>query len=44
MHLLRNIDGGIEGAVLSPANCDDRDPALALLLLVEGGIVLADLG
>ena len=44
MHLLRNISGGIEGAILTPANCDDRDPALALLLLVDGGTVLADLG
>ncbi|MEW6213483.1 MAG: transposase [Acidobacteriota bacterium] len=44
LHLLRNIDGGIEGAILTPANTDDRDPALGLLLLVDGGIVLADLG
>lgn len=44
LHLLRNIRGGIEGGILTPANTDDRDPALALLLLVDGGIVLADLG
>lgn len=44
LHLLRNIEGAIEGGILTPANTDDRDPALALLLLVDGGIVLADLG
>ena len=44
MHPLRNIGGSIQAVILTPANCDDRDPALALLLLVEGGIVLADLG
>lgn len=44
MHLLIAERGHILGALLSPANCDDRDPALALCWAVEGGAALADLG
>jgi len=44
LHLLIAERGHILGALLSPANLDDRDPALALCWAVEGGAVLADLG
>ena len=44
LHLLIAERGHILGALLSPANCDDRDPALALCWATDGGAVLADLG
>ena len=44
LHLLIAERGHVLGAVLTPANWDDRDPALALCWAVEGGAVLADLG
>jgi IS5 family transposase len=44
LHLLIAERGHVLGALLSPANWDDRDPALALCWAVEGGTVLADLG
>jgi hypothetical protein len=44
LHLLIAERGHVLGAILTPANCDDRDPALALCWAVEGGAVLADLG
>jgi len=44
LHLLIAERGHVLGALLSPANWDDRDPALALCWAVEGGAVLADLG
>lgn len=43
LHLLIAERGHILGALLSPANTDDRDPALALCWATEGGAVLADL-
>jgi hypothetical protein len=44
LHLLIAGRGHVLGASLTPANWDDRDPALALCWAVEGGAVLADLG
>jgi transposase len=44
LHLLRNAAGLIVGAMLTPANWDDRPAALELAQSVDGGIVLGDLG
>jgi len=44
LHLLTSARGHILSALLTPANTDDRDPALALCWATEGGAVLADLG
>jgi hypothetical protein len=44
LHLLREHTGGISDALLTPANGDDRDPALELARSVDGGIRLGDLG
>jgi DDE family transposase len=44
LHLLIAERGHILGAVLTPANWDDRDPALALCYATEGGAALADMG
>ena len=44
LHVLRHIDGRIVNLVLTPGNWDDREPALALLLGVNGGVTLGDLG
>ena len=43
-HALVHHSGLILAAVLTPANFDEREAALALCLSVDGGIVLADLG
>jgi len=44
LHTLRNAAGLIIDAILTPANFDDRNPALELAQAVDGGIVLGDLG
>jgi transposase len=44
LHLLRHIEGRVMNIVLTPGNCNDRDPALALVAAVDGGITLGDLG
>lgn len=44
LHILRHIDGRIVNVVLTPGNWDDRAPALTLLLGVNGGVTLGDLG
>jgi transposase len=44
LHVLRHIDGRILNLILTPGNWDDRDPALALVQSVEGGVTLGDLG
>ena len=44
LHALRHISGRIVNVVLTPANWDDRDPALCLALSADGGITLGDLG
>ena len=44
LHLLRHIDGRVLNIILTPGNCDDRLPALALVQAVSGGITLGDLG
>ena len=44
LHLLTSARGHILGALLTPANTDDRDPALALCWTTAGGAVLGDLG
>jgi transposase len=44
LHALRHIRGRIVNLVLTPANWDDRDPALCLMLNADGGIALGDLG
>jgi transposase len=42
--LLRHIEGRVLNIVLTPGNCDDRIPALALVQGVAGGVTLGDLG
>ena len=44
LHLLRNAAGFIVDAILTPANYDDRGPALEMAQCVDGGIMLGDLG
>ena len=44
LHLLRHIDGRVLNVVLTPGNWNDRDPALALVAEVDGGITLGDAG
>jgi IS5 family transposase len=44
LHTLIHHSGTILSAVLTPANWDEHDPALALALSVDGGVVLGDLG
>jgi hypothetical protein len=44
LHALVHHSGPILAAVLTPANFDEREAALALCLSVDGGIVLGDLG
>ena len=44
LHLLRHIDGRVLNIILTPGNCDDRLPALALVYGLAGGIALGDLG
>lgn len=44
LHLLRHIDGRVLNIVLTPGNWDDREPALALVQSVDGGITIGDLG
>lgn len=44
LHLLRHLDGRVLNLILTPGNCDDRLPALALVQAVDGGITLGDLG
>lgn len=44
LHLLRHLSGRVMNLILTPGNCDDRDPALALVQNVDGGVTLGDLG
>jgi transposase len=44
LHLLRHIDGRVLNIILTPGNCDDRLPALALVQGLAGGVTLGDLG
>jgi Transposase DDE domain len=44
LHLLRHIDGRTLHILLTPGNCDDRLPALALVHGLAGGITLGELG
>ena len=44
LHVLRNINGAIVDAILTPGNWNDRDPILALTVATDGGVVLGDLG
>jgi hypothetical protein len=44
LHTLQNAAGLIVDAILTPANLDDRDPALELAQSVDGGILLGGLG
>ena len=44
LHVIVNRLGRMVGAILTPANTGDRDPALALAWSVDGGLCLADLG
>lgn len=44
LHLLRHIDGRVLNIILTPGNWDDREPALALVQSVNGGVTLGDLG
>lgn len=44
LHAIVNQHGLTVGALLTPANTDDRDAALALAWATEGGLCLADAG
>lgn len=44
LHAIVNQQGLVIGAIFTPANTDDRDPALALAWAVDGGLALGDLG
>lgn len=44
LHVLRQVDGRVLNLLLTPGNCDDRGPALALVQDVDGGVTLGDLG
>jgi hypothetical protein len=44
LHAVRHIAGRVMNIILTPANWDDRDPALALQEGVDGGVTIADLG
>jgi transposase len=44
LHAIVNQQGLVIGALFTPANTDDRDPAVALAWSAEGGLALADLG
>lgn len=44
LHALNHIAGRVMNIILTPANWDDREPALALSEGVDGGITIADLG
>ncbi len=42
--LLRHMSGRVLNLILPPGNWDDRDPALAWVQTVDGGVTLGDLG
>lgn len=44
LHAVRHIAGRVMSLILTPANWDDREPALALQEGVDGGITVGDLG
>jgi len=44
LHVLRHISGRVMNLVLTPGNWDDREPALARVETVDGGITLGALG
>jgi Transposase DDE domain len=44
LHAVRHIKGRLMNIILTPANWDDREPALALNEGIDGGIILSDLG
>lgn len=44
LHAVRHIAGRVMSLILTPANWDDRDPALALQDGTDGGVTIADLG
>ena len=44
LHAMVHYTGTIVSAILTPANFDEREAALALALSVDGGILLGDLG
>lgn len=44
LHASININGHFVGAVLTPANLDDRQAAVAMGLMSDGGVALSDLG
>ena len=44
LHAIVHHTGTIVSAILTPANFDEREVALALALSVDGGIMLGDLG
>jgi transposase len=44
LHAIVNQQGLVIGALFTPANTDDRDPALALAWAADGGLALGDLG
>lgn len=44
LHPLRHIGRRVLNRILTPGNWDDREPALALVQSVDGGVTIGDLG
>jgi len=44
LHAVRHASGRVVNLILTPGNWDDRDPALALLMAVNDGLIIGDLG
>lgn len=44
LHAVRHIAGRVMSIILTPANWDDRDPALGLMEGADGGVTIGDLG
>jgi IS5 family transposase len=44
LHAARHVAGRVMNIILTPANWDDRGPALALQEGTDGGVTIADLG
>lgn len=44
LHALRHLSGRVMSLLLTPANYDDREPAVSVTGGVDGGVVIGDLG
>ena len=44
LHAVLHASGRVVNLILTPGDWDDRDPALALLMAVNDGLIIGDLG